>query len=81
MIPREIQADDILLPMTIVPDDLIDGPSTDLLADETQFSTVLLDGILKDSFLLTDPVSINPTGLGLLPLERGVNKRRIKVVQ
>jgi hypothetical protein len=67
--------------MTIIPDDLINGPGADLLADETQFSAVLLDRILKDSFLFTDPVSINPTGLGLLPLERGFSKWRIKVVE
>lgn len=56
--------------MTIVSDNLVDGPSTDLLTDEAQFSTVLLDCIFENGFLLTVPVSVDPTSLVLLPLER-----------
>jgi len=61
--------------MAIVSDDLVDGSCTDLLADEAQFSTMLLNGIFKDSFLLAIPVSVDPAGLVLPPLERGVRER------
>jgi hypothetical protein len=58
--------------MGIVSDDFVDGPSTNLLADKSQFSTVLLNGVVKISFLFEVPVSVDPTSLILLPLERRV---------
>lgn len=58
--------------MAIEFDDLIDGSSTDLFPDKSQFSTVLLDRVFENHFLLTTPVSVDPTSLVLLPLEGGV---------
>ena len=61
--------------MTIKPSDFVDGSSADLLTDKAQFSTMLLDRIFENSFLLAIPISVDPTSLVLLPLERGVSRR------
>ena len=65
----------LLFPMAIIPSDFVDGSGTDLLADEAQFGTMLLDHVFENCFLLAVPVSIDPTSLILFPLGRGVRRR------
>lgn len=68
------------LPVTIEADHFRHRSSADFFANWTQLGPVNGDGVFEGGNLLVGPVTVNVTGLGLLPLANTIRAQRYGAV-